>query len=186
MTAERRRLSRRELLQLGGLVAAGYGVSVFLQATAPLGRDMSTNSQAQALLRNPGGPTEGPDDADLRVVIFTDYQCPACRKAAPDLDAAFREDGRVQLAYKDWPIFGALSEQAARVALAAHYQGIYPPIHHALMRERRQLERNVLELVVQQAGGRWDRIERDLNPHSPSKSLILLSGSQYFRYKSWC
>ena len=25
-----------------------------------------------------------------------------------------------------------------------------------------------------------------LNPHSPSKSLILLSGSQYFRYKSWC
>ncbi|TPE59170.1 hypothetical protein FJQ54_13975 [Sandaracinobacter neustonicus] len=23
-------------------------------------------------------------------------------------------------------------------------------------------------------------------PHSPSKSLILLSGSQYFRYKSWC
>lgn len=25
-----------------------------------------------------------------------------------------------------------------------------------------------------------------LIPHSPSKSLILLSGSQYFRYKSWC
>ena len=25
-----------------------------------------------------------------------------------------------------------------------------------------------------------------INPHSPSKSLILLSGSQYFRYKSWC
>ncbi|MFX8723647.1 hypothetical protein ABTM71_19475, partial [Acinetobacter baumannii] len=24
------------------------------------------------------------------------------------------------------------------------------------------------------------------SPHSPSKSLILLSGSQYFRYKSWC
>ncbi|QDK32806.1 hypothetical protein DM450_08425 [Sphingomonas sp. IC081] len=28
--------------------------------------------------------------------------------------------------------------------------------------------------------------QRHLNPHSPSKSLILLSGSQYFRYKSWC
>ena len=25
-----------------------------------------------------------------------------------------------------------------------------------------------------------------INPHSPSKSLILLSGSLYFRYKSWC
>jgi cyclopropane-fatty-acyl-phospholipid synthase len=29
-------------------------------------------------------------------------------------------------------------------------------------------------------------ITADMNPHSPSKSLILLSGSQYFRYKSWC
>ncbi|WP_206435221.1 hypothetical protein [Sphingomonas koreensis] len=28
--------------------------------------------------------------------------------------------------------------------------------------------------------------DTDKNPHSPSKSLILLSGSQYFRYKSWC
>ncbi len=28
--------------------------------------------------------------------------------------------------------------------------------------------------------------ETTTNPHSPSKSLILLSGSQYFRYKSWC
>ena len=27
---------------------------------------------------------------------------------------------------------------------------------------------------------------RGFHPHSPSKSLILLSGSQYFRYKSWC
>ncbi|MGE4481977.1 hypothetical protein [Acidocella sp.] len=27
---------------------------------------------------------------------------------------------------------------------------------------------------------------KGFNPHSPSKSLILLSGSQYFRYKSWC
>ena len=34
-----------------------------------------------------------------------------------------------------------------------------------------------------------DRLGRSLShliPHSPSKSLILLSGSQYFRYKSWC
>ncbi|CAM5520717.1 TRAP-type mannitol/chloroaromatic compound transport system substrate-binding protein [Aquamicrobium terrae] len=40
-----------------------------------------------------------------------------------------------------------------------------------------------------QMGG-WFRKEintlDDLSPHSPSKSLILLSGSQYFRYKSWC
>jgi hypothetical protein len=32
----------------------------------------------------------------------------------------------------------------------------------------------------------WLESRMGLNPHSPSKSLILLSGSQYFRYKSWC
>ncbi|CAM5601280.1 hypothetical protein ATER59S_05483 [Aquamicrobium terrae] len=34
------------------------------------------------------------------------------------------------------------------------------------------------------SGGNY--LGKGLNPHSPSKSLILLSGSQYFRYKSWC
>ncbi len=159
---EKHRLSRRELLQIGGVVAIGYGVSVFVNATAPLGIDVSTNRIAQGLLRDPGGPIEGPDDANLRVVVFTDYQCPACRRAAPALDAAMRDDGGVQVAYKDWPIFGDVSEQAARAALASEPQGLYFKVHHALMRENRALTEPVLREIVERERGDWARLAYDL------------------------
>lgn len=159
---EKRRLSRRELLQIGGVVAIGYGVSVVLSATAPLGIDVSTNAIAQGLVLDPGGPIEGPEHADLRVVVFTDYQCPACRRAAPELDGAMRDDGRTQVAYKDWPIFGDVSDQAAQVALASEPQGLYFKIHHALMREHRALTEPVLRAIVEREGGDWTRLASDL------------------------
>lgn len=133
--------------------------------TAPLGRDVSGNEVAQWLLRGRGAPREGPADADVTVVVFTDYQCPACRKAEPQLRMAFEDDRKVAIVYKDWPIFGPVSQRAARVALAADRQSIYPQVHHALMRERRLLEPPVLRDVIERAGGRWDRIERDLTDH---------------------
>lgn len=162
MSVTARRLSRREWLQLGGVVALGYGASVFLRSTAPLGIDVSRNAIAQGLLRDPGGPMEGPEGADLRVVVFTDYLCPACRRAAPALDGAMQEDGRVEAAYKDWPIFGDISEQAARLALAGESQGLYFTIHHALMRERRLPSRDLIREIVEREGGDWARLERDL------------------------
>lgn len=168
------RLSRREWLQLSGLVAGSYGVGVLLRMTvAPVGRDVSADPTAQALLRDASAPREGPDDADVVVVVFTDYQCPACRKAAPALAAAAREDGKVRILYKDWPIFGPVSEQAARVALAADRQGLYAPVHHALMAEPRRLDPVVLRAVVEQAGGDWPRIEQDLQIHGAAMDRAL-------------
>lgn len=166
--------SRRDLLQLSGVVAVGYGVSVLLRKNAPLGRDVSTNPTAQALLRAVGTPGEGPRDADVVIVVFTDYQCPACRKAAPELQAAVREDGGVRIIYKDLPIFGDVSERAARVALAADRQGIYVKVHHTLMREWRALEPPVLRAAVEGAGGNWARIERDLDADGRAMDFALL------------
>lgn len=162
MTTLTTRFTRREWLQLAAVGAAGYGASVLIRANVSVGLDVSTNPTARALLHERTGPSEGPADADLRVVVFTDYQCPACKKAAPELLAAVRRDGAIEVRYKDWPIMGARSQEAARVALAAHRQGLYPQVHHRLMGERRRLERPVLADVVEHAGGRWSRIEQDL------------------------
>src|SRR5690606_23736167 len=71
--------------------------------------------------------------SNLTVIAFTDYQCPACRKASPAMMAAIARDGNIRLVYKDWPIFGERSDRAAQVALAAHRQGIYPAVHEMLM-----------------------------------------------------
>jgi protein-disulfide isomerase len=99
------------------------------------------------------------------VIVFTDYQCPACKRAAPALAAAFRRDGRVRIIFKDWPIFGPVSERAARVAVASARQGIYPAVHMRLMAERRGLDDAVLQAAVEAAGGSWPRLLADLATH---------------------
>jgi protein-disulfide isomerase len=78
--------------------------------------------------------------------------------------AAVRADGRVRLVYRDWPIFGAVSERAARLALASDYQGIYPDVHDALMHAG-SLDDATVRLAVEQAGGDWARLLVDLAAH---------------------
>lgn len=73
-------LKRRHFLQLSGVVALAYGATLVLRRTAPLGQDVSANPTARALQQAPGAPMEGPDDADVTIIAFTDYQCPACKK----------------------------------------------------------------------------------------------------------
>lgn len=158
-------LSRRELLQLGGVAAVGWGVAQFFQRAAPIGRDASTNSTARKLLRDRDSPRFDNVAADLTVVVFADYQCPACKLTAPALEAAVQRDGRVRVIYKDWPILGPLSDHAARVAIAAARQGIYPIVHRNLMQERRRLDDTILKANVEAAGGNWSMLVRDLDAH---------------------
>jgi len=57
------------------------------------------------------------------------------------------------------------------------------PNFDALVRKGRELIDHGMSAVVY---AQSLQCGHPLSPHSPSKSLILLSGSQYFRYKSWC
>jgi protein-disulfide isomerase len=157
-----KKLTRRDAGQLVALGLAGWGVGQALQAFRPLGRDISGNGTARHILADRSSPRTGPADAELTMAVFTDYQCPACRKAYPDMKQAVAEDGHVQVLYKEWPVFGPASERAARVALAGHRQGIYPEVHEALMRHRGTLSEAALEQVVTAAGGSWERIRNDL------------------------
>lgn len=157
--------TRRELLQLGGVAAAGWAAALLLQRTAPIGRDVSQNLTAQELLHDQQSPRLENSAADLTVVIFADYQCPACKRAAPALAAAVQRDGRVRVIFKDWPIFGPVSEHAARVALASARQGIYPALHARLMGERRDLGDDVLKADVEAVGGNWQMLLGDLAAH---------------------
>jgi protein-disulfide isomerase len=150
------------LLQLGGVVVIGWGAAQVFQRAAPIGRDVSTNLTARKLLVDSEAPRFDNAAADLTVVVFTDYQCPACKLAAPALEAAVKRDGRVRVIYKDWPIFGPVSDHAARVAIASARQGIYPALHQRLMQERRKLDDAVLKANVEAAGGDWGSLLSDL------------------------
>lgn len=146
-------------------IVIGVGVSQWLLRTAPLGRDVSENPAARAALADEVAPSSTPADPTLTLVVFTDYQCPACKRANPAMDAAVAKDGHVRVIYRDWPIFGPVSDRAARVAIASHRQGIYPKVHRQLMDEWRRIDDQVLRDAVEVSGGNWDRVQADLNEH---------------------
>lgn len=158
----RRPITRKDLLQILIVVLLGWGVAQLLRTTAPLGRDMSSSVRALAMLQDDASPRRDAAAPTLTMVVFTDYQCPACKLANPAMNAAVAKDGHVRVIFRDWPIFGPRSERAARIALASARQGIYPAVHDRLMAERRQLDEPVLRKAVESAGADWDRLQREL------------------------
>lgn len=158
------RFDRRTLLQIGAVVLAGAGTATLLRNSRSVGDDVGDNGLVRDIRADRSSPVKQVPGADVTIISFNDFNCTACRKAHPAIQLAAAEDGRCNMVYKDWPIFGASSERAARIALASDYQGIYPQVYDRLMRQA-GLGNAQLQTAVEQSGGDWDRLLNDLNTH---------------------
>ena len=126
------------------------------------------------LLHDPAAPEGGNPKGDLTIVSFSDYNCPFCKKAEPDLARAVREDGNIRLVYKDWPILSQASVYGARMALAAHYQGAYERAHHALMSiSGRAVSQEDMEQALATAGIDMQRLKTDLGTRKKEITELL-------------
>jgi protein-disulfide isomerase len=79
-----------------------------------------------------GGAWEGSADADVTLVQFFDYACTYCRASLPDIDRLLAEDKKLTIVYRELPILGQPSLDAARASLAVAQQGNYGVFHRAL------------------------------------------------------
>jgi protein-disulfide isomerase len=157
-------MTRLQLLSLFALILFGASVSYLLKDARPLGRAVEGSELAAHVLRDLEAPHAVYGDGGLTVVIFIDYQCSACRRGNIALRRAIARDGNLRVVYRDWPIFGERSERAARVALAAQRQGIYPLVHEELMAAN-ALDEAALARAVRRAGGSWQQLEADLHAY---------------------
>jgi protein-disulfide isomerase len=79
-------------------------------------------------------PSVGPKDAKTVIALFSDYQCGHCKaEAAPGVAKLLEEHSDIRIVFKEYPIFGARSQSAARLAIAAARQGRYLPVFQAMM-----------------------------------------------------
>jgi protein-disulfide isomerase len=156
------------------LGAFGFGAVVaglrFAPALAVSSDEVLTES---AVLRDPEIPPAGNAQGDVTIVEFFDYNCPYCRKLAPELAQVVYDDGKVRMIFKDWPILGPVSVYASRLALASKYQGKFAAAHEALMSTSSRLtEPRIRELL---AGAKIDvgRALKDMATNAGTIDAIL-------------
>lgn len=162
-------IGRRRFLLGASTLAAG---ALLLQAGPALSQEDLTPEQ---VLNDPDMPSIGPKDADITIAEFMDYNCPYCRKSHPELKKLLKSDGKVRIVYKDWPVFGPVSEYAARMALAAKWQaGGYEAAHDALMTSPRRFQRDKeVRAALQKAGLDMARLDKDAKAHKADIDRLL-------------
>jgi protein-disulfide isomerase len=128
-------------------------------------------ARAEELLHDPASPIGGNPDGDVTLVYFFDYNCPYCRQAAPMLEEAIQADSSLRMVFKEFPILGPGSEYAARIALAAHRQDAYEPLHDAMMAHTGPIdERSTLE-IARRLGLDIERLEEDADDPAIAGSI---------------
>jgi protein-disulfide isomerase len=139
------------------LVTEGYDKATIEQHYA--GR---FGKQARAELH--GSKVRGAPMAPVTIVEFSDFQCPYCGAAHPELQRLLREfEGQVKLVFKYFPL-GAHERAmpAARAAEAAALQGKFWEMHDLLFEHQRALEDADVERYAGMLGLDLERFKSDI------------------------
>jgi protein-disulfide isomerase len=80
-------------------------------------------------------PKYAPSGYDVTIVEFFDYNCGYCKKANSTVEQLLKEDKRIRVIYKDFPILGAASTEVSKVSVAVNLidPSAYRKFHNALM-----------------------------------------------------
>jgi protein-disulfide isomerase len=110
-------------------------------------------------------PVLGPSNAPITLVEFSDFQCPYCAVAAPEISALLKAlPTQIRLAFKHYPLdMHPDAPQAAAASIAAAKQGKFWEMHDALFAHRNNLSRSGLLADARALGLDMAKFEADLD-----------------------
>ncbi len=98
------------------------------------------------------GPSRGPADAPVSIVVFTDVKCKYCGIALGVLDQLLDEyDGKIRLVEKQMPL-SAKTEVLSQALYAAEAQGKFWDLHALMLANQEELTVDSMYALAQQAG----------------------------------
>jgi len=116
------------------------------------------NSSRQVVLGNPSG--------DVTLVEFFDYNCGFCKRAMADMLDLLRDDPKLKIILKEFPVLGPGSVEAAKVAVAVRMQDKggkkYLEFHQKLLGGRGQADKARALAVAKEVGMDMKRIDTDM------------------------
>ena len=131
-----------------------------------------------------GSSWKGAKNADVVLVEFFDYACGYCRASNPVIERLLKEDPKLQVVYREFPILGPDSVAAARVSLAASKEGKFPQFHDALFAAGRPGQETITQAAnavqLQPSDPNDPQVEAELRRNYQLASQLGASGTPLF------
>jgi len=118
-------------------------------------------------------PVKGPENAPVTIIVFTDFECPYCKKLPPIIDQVLKNNPQnVRLVLKNLPLtrIHPMAEPAARAALAANNQGKFWEYHDMLFASPK-LSQAILEEIAMKLGLDMEKFKQDMSSMPVSSQL---------------
>ena len=119
------------------------------QKQAAASASVLKNAQAR-LERDPRDFVANPNGA-ITVVQFYDYRCTYCQAIAPEVLKLIANTPDVRVVFKEHPVFGSVSDSAAKVALTPQGQSKGLELYRGLMSQKKLTEPR-LDTVISSLG----------------------------------
>ena len=117
-----------------------------------------------------GVPAAGDLAGAVTVVEFFDYRCGYCKRSVDVIREAIAQTG-VRVELRDYPILGADSERASRIALAAGMQSRYEDAHFALMEREGGFGDDAVDDLASRLGIDAARLRTDMESAAVSERI---------------
>ena len=109
----------------------------------------------EALYNDPASPAIGNmKDADITIVEFFDYHCGYCKHVLPVITQIVKDEPKVKVVFKEFPILSEDSVKAARAAIAVHRiaKDKYFMFHSGLMEHKGEYTEKALSDIAKKVG----------------------------------
>jgi protein-disulfide isomerase len=126
----------------------------------------AVKDHAQKLFSSPNQVTLGNPNGNVTFVEFFDYNCGYCKRAMSDMLTLLKNDSKLKVVLKEFPVLGPGSVEAARVAIAVHMQDKtgkkYLEFHTKLLGGRGAADEAHALAVAKEIGMDMARIQKDM------------------------
>jgi protein-disulfide isomerase len=123
-------------------------------------------ANSDVIFNSPRSVTLGNKSGDVTFVEFFDYNCGYCKRAMTDMLELMKDDPKLKIVLKEFPVLGPGSVEAAQVAVAVRMQDTtgkkYLDFHQKLMGGRGQADKARALAAAKDAGLDMARLDKDM------------------------
>ncbi len=145
-------------------LAKKYNTKIFLVEPPPIIQDIATDDD----------PSEGPANAPVTIVMFSDFQCPSCSAAHPILKRVMADyPGKIRFVVRDFPL-ESIHENAFSAAIAANAaakQGKFFEYIELLYDDQENLGNETYLRFAQKLGLNTKKFELDLKDKAATDEI---------------